>query len=114
MFWMTHLEDMESLRDSVRLRAYGQRDPLIEYRREAHIFYKQMLARFDEWMEENKEKLAEEAERARTQGTANVPPAIAANAPSAPTPDVGRNDPCPCGAKHDDGRPMKYKHCHGK
>ena len=27
---------------------------------------------------------------------------------------VGRNDPCPCGAKHPDGRPIKYKHCHGK
>ena len=27
---------------------------------------------------------------------------------------VGRNDPCPCGAKHEDGRPIKYKHCHGK
>ena len=27
---------------------------------------------------------------------------------------VGRNDPCPCGAKHPDGRPKKFKHCHGK
>jgi preprotein translocase subunit SecA len=27
---------------------------------------------------------------------------------------VGRNDPCPCGAKHPDGRPIKFKHCHGK
>jgi uncharacterized protein YecA (UPF0149 family) len=27
---------------------------------------------------------------------------------------VGRNDPCPCGAKHADGRPIKFKHCHGK
>ena len=27
---------------------------------------------------------------------------------------VGRNDPCPCGAKHPDGRPIKYKHCHGR
>jgi uncharacterized protein YecA (UPF0149 family) len=27
---------------------------------------------------------------------------------------AGRNDPCPCGAKNSDGRPIKYKHCHGK
>ncbi|HRZ29885.1 MAG TPA: SEC-C metal-binding domain-containing protein [Candidatus Paceibacterota bacterium] len=27
---------------------------------------------------------------------------------------MGRNDPCPCGSKHPDGRPMKYKHCCGK
>ena len=37
---------------------------------------------------------------------------------NAPTPSafghVGRNDACPCGAKHDDGRPIKFKHCHGR
>ena len=27
---------------------------------------------------------------------------------------IGRNDPCPCGKKHSDGRPVKYKHCHGR
>jgi len=31
-----------------------------------------------------------------------------------PKTKIGRNDPCPCGAKKQDGRPIKYKHCHGK
>jgi preprotein translocase subunit SecA len=44
MLWMDHLEMMESLRDSVRLRAYGQRDPLIEYKREGHRLYRTLLA----------------------------------------------------------------------
>jgi preprotein translocase subunit SecA len=47
MLWMEHLELMESLRDSVRLRAYGQRDPLIEYKREGHILYKELLEKID-------------------------------------------------------------------
>jgi preprotein translocase subunit SecA len=47
MLWMDHLETMESLRDSVRLRAYGQRDPLIEYKREGHRLYRTLLANLD-------------------------------------------------------------------
>ncbi len=47
MLWMDHLETMESLRDSVRLRAYGQRDPLIEYKREGHRLYKILLTNLD-------------------------------------------------------------------
>ena len=105
LFWMTHLEDMESLRDSVRLRAYGQRDQLVEYRREAHLFYQAMLARFDDWMKENEERIKADAALPR--------------APQAPKPlvpvmddpkyrDAGRNDPCPCGSGE------KFKKCHGK
>jgi preprotein translocase subunit SecA len=47
MLWMDHLEIMESLRDSVRLRAYGQRDPLVEYKREAHRLYRELLLNLD-------------------------------------------------------------------
>lgn len=47
MLWMDHLETMESLRDSVRLRAYGQRDPLIEYKREGHRLYRTLLVNLD-------------------------------------------------------------------
>jgi preprotein translocase subunit SecA len=42
MFWMEHLEEMEYMRSSVSLRSYGQRDPLVEYKREGLRMYKQM------------------------------------------------------------------------
>ena len=42
-FWMNHLENMEELRESVRLRAYGQKEPLIEYRREGSLMFKGMM-----------------------------------------------------------------------
>jgi preprotein translocase subunit SecA len=42
MLWVEHLESMEYLRGSVNLRAYGQRDPLVEYRKEGTRIYKDM------------------------------------------------------------------------
>ena len=83
--------------DAVRIRAYGQHDPLVEFRREGHILYQQLIADFEEWVKENADKLDEVIEE--------VP------LPTKPLPDdnkkVGRNDPCPC----DSGK--KYKKCHG-
>ncbi|MFW0871107.1 MAG: preprotein translocase subunit SecA [Patescibacteria group bacterium] len=46
-YWMEHLDTMDMLRSSVSLRAYGQKDPLIEYKREGLMFFKQMLADID-------------------------------------------------------------------
>ncbi len=105
MLWMTHLEDMESLRDSVRLRAYGQRDPLVEYRREAHLFYQAMLVRLEDWMKENEERIRDAA----TAAVEN-PPAGGRNLKTeGPRQYEGaaRNEPCPCGSG------KKYKKCHG-
>ncbi|MCL5017342.1 MAG: preprotein translocase subunit SecA [Patescibacteria group bacterium] len=59
MFWMNHLENIEALRDSVRIRAYAQHDPLVEYRRESHILYRQMLDGFEKWVAENEERINE-------------------------------------------------------
>ncbi|PIY59109.1 preprotein translocase subunit SecA, partial [Candidatus Wolfebacteria bacterium CG_4_10_14_0_8_um_filter_39_64] len=59
ILWMNHLENMEALRESVGMRAYGQHDPLVEYRRESHIMFKDMMNGFDKWLEENKEKIEE-------------------------------------------------------
>jgi preprotein translocase subunit SecA len=125
MLWMNHLADMEALSDSVRLRAYGQHDPLAEYKHEGHKLFKELLATFDAWVAENSEKLQqgeskmENVERRSvdqksfaiqhsTLNNASVGLSAGASA------KVGRNDPCPCGAKHADGRPMKYKKCHGR
>ncbi len=103
MLWMTHLEDMESLRDSVRLRAYGQRDPLIEYRREAHLFYQAMLVRLEDWMKENEERIKEAA----ANSVSNPPPPVSKVPATKEYEGTNRNDPCPCGSG------KKYKKCHG-
>jgi len=106
MLWMDHLENMEYLRDSVRLRAYGQQDPLVEYKNEGHKMFRGLLSTIEssiintilrvslQSVGEKKIGLATEAQRSGAK--------------------VGRNDPCPCGVKKPDGRPIKYKHCHGK
>jgi preprotein translocase subunit SecA len=105
MFWIDHLEDMEYLRDSVKLRAYGQRDPLVEYKNEGHKMFQKLLSAIELAVAQNIFKIAVQKQKsAFTQVTSS----------SGQNKNVGRNDPCPCGAKHPDGRPIKYKHCHGK
>ncbi len=104
--WMNHLEDMEYLRDSVRLRAYGQRDPLVEYKNEGHRLFNQFLANF-------------EAQIAMVIFKVSPVPQPAASASFESRPikslkEIGRNDPCPCGATYPDGKSKKYKDCHGR
>lgn len=111
LLWMNHLENMEALRESVRLRAYGQHEPLVEYRREGSLMFKQLLVEFEKWMEENSEKLKQSINM-RTSDVQNI------DLKNIRTSDVlklnlrdkkiGRNDPCPCGSG------KKYKKCHGK
>jgi preprotein translocase subunit SecA len=102
--WMNHLEDLESLSESVKIRAYGQHDPLVEYRRESHILYKQMLDSFDGWIFENLSKI-----KLVPQEEVKVPEAVAAELNMTPEDlsKVGRNDLCPCGSG------KKFKKCHG-
>ena len=104
--WMSHLENMEALSESVRLRAYGQQDPLVEYRREGHLLYQQMLADFDNWLTENVEKLKTNQSSASTgSATINLVPEQGRGTTDGQK--TGRNDPCPCGSG------KKYKKCHG-
>ena len=99
--WVEHLYGMDELRDSVRLRAYGQKDPLIEYKNEGHQSFHEMIDLFEEKLSEIvfKLKLVESVPTKKVEFQRNK---------------VGRNEPCPCGAKKEDGKPVKYKHCHGK
>lgn len=110
--WMTHLEDLESLRESVRIRAYGQHDPLVEYRRESHILYKKMLKMFDDWIYENlsKIKINTEVDLPQAVAPSRSPIEIAAELKTSPEElaKIGRNDICPCGSG------KKYKKCHGR
>ncbi len=102
MLWMDHLENMESLAESVRLRAYGHHDPLVEYRREGHGLFQNMLAGFEEWLKANEEKLKQ------AEAGAPVQPKIPSHQEDPQFQGVGRNDPCPC----DSGK--KFKRCHGR
>jgi len=93
--WTEHLENMESLRDSVRLRAYGQRDPLMEYKREGKKMYNDLINTMDSMIIESilKAKIAPKQE------------GIVKEVVSLGEKKTGRNDPCPCGSG------KKYKKC---
>jgi len=120
MLWMNHLEHMESLRDSVRLRAYAQHDPLAEYRQEGRLLFQRLLGSFEQWMEENKEKLSISnfspygGSPEGRQFSMNDQLSISKQNENLKLKienshhKVGRNDPCPCGSG------KKYKKCHGK
>jgi preprotein translocase subunit SecA len=125
MLWMTNLEDLEALQESVGLRAYAQRDPLVEYRHEASVLFKSFWGNFNAWIFNNMFKLAAQVPQgggaaggsgagvgggsARNAGGAatfglNIPTATPASEMGS-GPKIGRNDPCPCGSK------KKWKHC---
>ena len=105
--WMNHLENLADLQESVRIRAYGQHDPLVEYRRESYNMFQSLLVNFEDWIFFNILKIIpqEGDVKIQTQQKVNLD-AFKGN--------VGRNDPCPCGAKKENEQPIKFKHCHGK
>ncbi len=115
--WRDHLELMEYTRSSVRLRAYGQRDPLVEYKNEASRLFRTFHQTLEELFTQNIIKAADEKEKHQLRPS-QVMLGSGGNLPSTPRDKkgekIGRNDPCPCGATLSDGRPKKYKHCHGK
>jgi preprotein translocase subunit SecA len=98
-FWQEHLELMDNVRDSVRLRAYGQQDPLVEYKSEANKQFRVLL---------------DTVEANILQNLLNVsinPQAVLQPQPQKPANNYGktdRNAPCPCGSG------KKYKKCCGK
>lgn len=108
MLWMQHLEEMEHLRDSVRLRAYGQRDPLVEYKNEGQRLFRKLL-------DSIQNSFVGMVFKVSLAPPESNKPAAPAKKPGNPAhKNIGRNDPCPCGAKKEDGTPRKYKHCCGR
>ena len=99
MLWQDHLSYMDHVRDSVRLRAYGGRDPLIEYKNEGHKAFGQLLKMLDA-------NIADNILKAGVQNQNKPMPS--SRAVESGKKEVGRNDPCPCGSG------KKYKKCHGK
>jgi preprotein translocase subunit SecA len=108
MLWVEHLESMEYLRGSVNLRAYGQRDPLVEYRKEGTHLYKEMEVMLASRVFELIEGLTKEGTAGATS-LAVVPTTVPRSIEGLHIPavqgEIGRNDPCPCGSG------KKYKNC---
>ena len=100
MLWMTNLEDLEALQEAVGLRAYGQHDPLVEYRHEASRLFKAFWSNFNGWVFGNIFKLA----NGQGQTANSSPMGLPTEAPQSGA-KVGRNDPCPCGSG------KKWKKC---
>ncbi|MBI5465778.1 MAG: preprotein translocase subunit SecA [Candidatus Kerfeldbacteria bacterium] len=130
--WIQHLTAMDHLRGGIGLQGYGQRDPLVEYKREGYRMFKELLAQIQDQVVYNVYKsaivkqLAQEQEAPRRQMQEQGPAKTMAEGKSvfagALTGDssaavgkprdasghkVGRNDPCPCGSG------KKFKKCHG-
>ena len=118
--WVEHLETMEYTRSSVNLRAYGQREPLIEYKKEGLRLFKEMEAMFEEQVVSLIKTMNIEATNRVTEEREERPaltfssPSEGDNLPKGNSgtqksgPKIGRNDPCFCGSG------KKYKNCHGK
>ncbi len=125
--WKDHLYSLDQLKEAVGLRGFGQKDPLVEFKKESFHLFEEMLDRMEEsavryiyWVQ------VESPEKARVQRRAPAryqlmrpevqqPTAQAGQQPAGATgtvrtyrrqqPKVGRNDPCPCGSG------KKYKKC---
>ncbi len=93
--WIEHLENMDYLRSSVKLRAYGKLDPLIEYKKEGHKMFRKLLDTIDYSVA----RAILKADIKIKQGPQPVRSQIQSSK------KVGRNDPCPCGSN------KKYKKC---
>jgi preprotein translocase subunit SecA len=118
--WKDHLLGMDQLRDGIGLRGYGQKDPLIEYKREGYDMFAAMMDRIkSDALErlfrvqvvrgEPPPSVAQPSRPARlTLNRGEDQPAAAAKPVQRAGEKVGRNDPCPCGSG------KKYKKCHGR
>ena len=131
--WKEHLREMDDLKEGIGLRAYGQKDPLVEYKTEAFQLFLNLLTEirnevvsfafkfFPQAPEEIQEKKRRPSGRimAMKQSADNIGMSRQERAQGGeqvagkPQPvqveeKIGRNDPCPCGSG------KKYKHCHGR
>ena len=110
--WMDHIDDMDQLRQGIGLQAYGQRDPLVEYKMSGFEMFDEMLSGIQEdtlrlIFHVRVEEKVEREEVAKVTGT-NKDDTVA-NAPKKRTEEkVYPNDPCPCGSG------KKYKQCCGR
>ena len=110
--WMNHIDDMEQLRQGIGLQAYGQRDPLVEYKMSGYEMFEAMTAGIQEdtvrlLMHVKIEEKAEREEVAQVTGT-NKDDSLGKKPVQRAAQKVYPNDPCPCGSG------KKYKQCCGR
>lgn len=123
--WKDHLLNMDHLKEGINLRSYGQKDPLVEYKREAFVLYEQMKEQVRRTIVERIYSVRmyseEEIEDIKRQQQAQLEAQLEAHKKAQEAAEeaqnagpvrrkqvkVGRNDPCPCGSG------KKFKHCHG-
>jgi len=119
--WKDHLLTLDHLKEGIGLRGYGQKDPLVEFKKEAFTLFEDMMARIDTETvrylfliqparpEDEARQIERRQRRQQQELQYQTGPAQA----EAPRPvrtgaKIGRNDPCPCGSG------KKYKKCHGR
>ncbi len=111
--WREHLYEIDYLEEGIHLRAMGQKDPLVEFQREAYNMFREMQGGIKEDFARyiyRVELVREDAEQPRTRGvtaTRGGDEEAEATPTQAVSDKVGRNAPCPCGSG------KKYKKCHG-
>ncbi len=120
--WKDHLLNMDHLKDAIGLRGYGQKDPIIEYKKESFALFEDMMSRVEDniikvlyWIQPaSEEQVREEKRKAKAKQKRLLHASVKdREAPVVATvkrdkPKVGRNDPCPCGSG------KKYKKCCGR
>jgi len=125
VLWMEHLEAMDYLRSSVNLRAYGQREPIVEYKKDGLAMFKEMEEAFKEQVFSligtiQEPAKTEESSLKQTLVTSHTEPSELGGQKDVASQglslrgekEVGRNDPCPCGAINPaTGEVYKYKKC---
>ena len=101
--WKSHIQYLEQLRQVIGLRSYGQRDPLIEYKKESFVLFENLLNKLKNdlvtMLLNLKIVQKDEGEESGNKIKENLKQITKAK--------VGRNEPCPCNSG------KKYKHCHG-
>ena len=101
ILWVDHLENLESLRETVNIRAYAQHEPLVEYRREAHVLFKRLESSFETMVAGSVFQVLEvDVAKVKVEAEQRAAPPEAKK--------LGRNDPCWCGSG------KKFKKCHGQ
>ena len=109
--WMSHLDDMDALREGIGLQAYGQRDPVVEYKMQGYELYEAMMAAIQEetvriLFHIRVEQKIERESAARVTGTNKDATPVAPK--KREEQKIYPNDPCPCGSG------KKYKQCCGR
>ncbi len=107
--WVQHLTSIDDLREGIGLRAYGQRDPLVEYKGEAYNMFQSLMETIQQDIVQRVFHVRVVVEDPKpTQNVITNRDGEEAPQPVKVAKKVGRNDPCPCGSG------KKYKKCHGK